>query len=147
MRKLSVYIEINGNSIYAGNIEGNDSSDACFTYADEYNSNYENPAISISLPLNKKTFNANQTRNFFEGLLPEGFTRKCVAEWIREAFEKEAEYIGLGRKIAMKKFDTMVNKFEKAMRLAQSELNEQGFYQVDNISNKILEKGGIKRFL
>ena len=427
MRKLSVYIEINGNSIYAGNIEGNDSSDACFTYADEYNSNYENPAISISLPLNKKTFNANQTRNFFEGLLPEGFTRKCVAEWMhadandylsllaglgneclgaikiienlenritpkyqllsqsevrelaregatesaqlvtkahlsltgasgkvglyfeekeqkwylplgeapsthivkqshvrlkkivaneqlclltarnlgiqipesfivntgslededilfatkrydrkvrdksrklnglyvpyrlhqedfaqalgisaihkyeknnerylkqlfdvlriysaepmadqlklwdicifnylvgntdnhiknlsllygedlksirlapaydiistivyencienmaisidgiydinqitREAFEKEAEYIGLGRKIAMKKFDTMVNKFEKAMRLAQSELNEQGFYQVDNISNKILEKGGIKRFL
>lgn len=26
MRKLSVYIEINGNSIYAGNIQGNDSS-------------------------------------------------------------------------------------------------------------------------
>lgn len=28
----------------------------------------------------------------------------------RESFEKEAEYIGLGKKAAMKKFDTMVNK-------------------------------------
>ena len=65
----------------------------------------------------------------------------------RESFEKEAEYIGLGKKIAMKRFDTMVNNFVKAMQLAQNELKEQGFYQVDDICNKIFEKGGIKRFL
>lgn len=65
----------------------------------------------------------------------------------RESFEKEAEYIGLGKKVAMKRFDTMVNKFVKAMKLAQNELKEQGFHQVDEICNKILEKGGIKRFL
>ena len=65
----------------------------------------------------------------------------------RESFEKEAEYIGLGKKVAMIRFDTMVNKFVKAMKLAQNELKEQGFHQVDEICNKILEKGGIKRFL
>ena len=65
----------------------------------------------------------------------------------RESFENEAEYIGLGRKVAMKRFDTMVNEFVKAMKLAQNELKEQGFYQVDDICKKILEKGGIRRFL
>ena len=53
MRNLSVYIEIRGNSIYVGDIIGNDSNDACFSYADTYRVNLENPAISISLPLNK----------------------------------------------------------------------------------------------
>lgn len=47
----------------------------------------------------------------------------------------------------MKRFDTMVNEFVKAMKLAQNELKEQGFYQVDDIYKKILEKGGIRRFL
>lgn len=41
----------------------------------------------------------------------------------------------------------MVNKFEKAMIMAKEELKEQGFYQVDDICQKILEKGGIKRYL
>ena len=65
----------------------------------------------------------------------------------RQSFEKEAEYIGFGKKAAMKRFDAMVNKFVKAMKLAQNELKEQGFYQADEICNKILEKGGIRRFI
>lgn len=79
-RNLSVQIEINGNNVYVGDITGNDSNDACFTYAEEYLADPESRAISLSLPLNRKTFDSRSTRNFFEGLLPEGFTRKCVAE-------------------------------------------------------------------
>ena len=82
MRRLSVFIEINGQSEYAGEIIGRDSSDAKFTYAESYLKNFEHRAISIGLPLEEKTFDAMRTRIFFEGLLPEGFTRRCVAEWM-----------------------------------------------------------------
>ena len=98
MRRLSVYIEIKGESVYVGEIVGKDSNDACFTYADVYLENSEHRAISIGLPLEEKTFNARRTRVFFEGLLPEGFTRRCVAEWMHM---DESDYmsilVGLGR--------------------------------------------------
>ena len=98
MRRLSVFIEINGLSKYVGDIIGTDSNDACFTYADAYLEDFEPRAISIGLPLEEKTFNAHRTRIFFEGLLPEGFTRRCVAEWMHM---DENDYVsilaGLGR--------------------------------------------------
>ena len=56
MRKLSVYIEINGESVYVGEIAGKDSSDASFSYDDTYLNNPEHRAISIGLPLEEKTF-------------------------------------------------------------------------------------------
>ena len=80
MRELSVFVEISGRSKYVGKIIGNDYRDACFRYEEEYLKNPESCAISIGLPLREKKFEAERTRVFFEGLLPEGFTRKCVAE-------------------------------------------------------------------
>lgn len=80
MRRLSVFVEIKGESVYVGEIVGKDSNDAFFTYADAYLENSEHRAISIGLPLEEKVFDARRTRIFFEGLLPEGFTRRCVAE-------------------------------------------------------------------
>ena len=80
VKRLSVYIEINGNSEYVGEITGTNSKDACFTYADIYLENPLHKPISIGLPLEEKTFSAQRTRIFFEGLLPEGFTRRCVAQ-------------------------------------------------------------------
>jgi len=98
MRKLSVFIEINGISEYVGEIVGTDSDDACFAYAESYLANSEHRAISIGLPLEEKKFNSKRTRIFFEGLLPEGFTRRCVAEWMHM---DENDYLsilaGLGR--------------------------------------------------
>lgn len=91
MRRLSVFIEINGISEYVGEIVGMDSNDARFTYAEAYLVNPEHRAISIGLPLEEKTFNAQRTRIFFEGLLPEGFTRRCVAEWMHM---DENDYMG-----------------------------------------------------
>lgn len=85
MRKLCVYIEINGNNVYVGDIIGNNSEDACFTYSESYLENHDSRAISIGLPLTDRTFDSILTRNYFEGLLPEGFTRRCVAEWMRIA--------------------------------------------------------------
>lgn len=83
MKNLSVEIEINGKSLYVGNISGNDYRDACFNYATEYLGLENARAISISLPLTNQIYNADVTRNFFEGLLPEGFMRRSVAKWMR----------------------------------------------------------------
>ena len=98
MRRLSVFIEMNGESVYVGEIVGKDSNDVCFTYAESYLENPEHRAISIGFPLEEKIFDAKRTRIFFEGLLPEGFTRRCVAEWMHI---DENDYVsilaGLGR--------------------------------------------------
>ena len=83
MRELKVYIEINGNQTYVGAITGNDYSEAVFFYDEGYLSKGEAAPVSISLPLQKEPFSPEQTRNYFESLLPEGFSRKAVADWIK----------------------------------------------------------------
>lgn len=81
MRKLVISIEINGTEHMVGTITGNDPMDACFAYDTEYIENIGKP-ISISLPIQEKMFTSVQTKNFFEGLLPEGFSRRAVATWM-----------------------------------------------------------------
>lgn len=127
MRRLSVFIEINGESIYVGEIVGNNSNDACFTYADAYLEKSEHHAISIGLPLEEKTFDAQRTRIFFEGLLPEGFTRRCVAEWMHM---DENDYVsilaGLGREClgAIK----IVDESDEAINPEYRELSAEEVY-------------------
>ncbi|MDY5663441.1 MAG: HipA domain-containing protein [Blautia sp.] len=65
----------------------------------------------------------------------------------RDSFVKEAENVGLGSKIAMKRFDTLVSKFEKAMEGAKKELAEKGFAEVEIIGKQIFNKGGIKNYI
>uniref|UniRef100_UPI004055E0C4 HipA domain-containing protein n=1 Tax=Agathobacter sp. TaxID=2021311 RepID=UPI004055E0C4 len=127
MRRLSVFIEINGESVYVGEIVGKDSNDACFTYAEAYLENPEHRAISIGLPLEVKTFDAKRTRIFFEGLLPEGFTRRCVAEWMHM---DENDYVsilaGLGREClgAIK----IVDESDEAINPEYRELSSEEVY-------------------
>ena len=52
MRRLSVYIEINGENIYVGEIAGKDFNDACFSYSDDYLKNPEH-RNSLKIILNE----------------------------------------------------------------------------------------------
>lgn len=81
MRKLQIYIEIEGMQTYVGSISGKTPQDAQFVYSDQYIA-AGHPAISISLPISTQPFSTKATKNFFEGLLPEGFARKSVANWL-----------------------------------------------------------------
>ena len=63
-----------------GTIEGDSEYSACFRYSDDYLAQDTAKAISISLPLTAEPYGPQQTRCFFEGLLPEGFLRRTVAE-------------------------------------------------------------------
>ena len=81
MKTLKISVEINGEQIPAGQITGNTPQTAVFEYDPEYIEAGFAP-ISISLPLQEEPFTAVETKNFFEGLLPEGFARRSVSEWL-----------------------------------------------------------------
>ena len=97
MKELHVSIEKNGELIPVGTITGETAANACFRYLDEYRDSGGAP-ISINLPLQEDAFTAEQTTSYFEGLLPEGFTRRTVAQWMHV---DEGDYLsilhGLGR--------------------------------------------------
>ena len=57
-------------------------------------------------------------------------------------FEKEAKKEGLGKNIAMKRFDSMSGKFLKAINEANEQLMDKGF-RTEQLKEKILSKGGI----
>ena len=93
---LKVQIEINGHFVQAGHIRGISFTDAVFSYDESYIASPSARAISLSLPLSKKSFDADTTKTFFDGLLPEGFTRQCVADSIHAASE---DYISIIREL------------------------------------------------
>ena len=90
MRTLKVSIEYNGAQRPVGTISGDDPADAEFCYDRDYLDSGK--PISVSLPLTEAPFSPSKTRSFFEGLLPEGFTRRSVAQWIRA---DEQDYLSI----------------------------------------------------
>ena len=93
---LKVQIEINGQFVQAGHITGSSFSDAVFSYDESFISSPSARPISLSLPLSKKDFDADATKTFFDGLLPEGFTRQCVADSIHASSD---DYISILREL------------------------------------------------
>ena len=98
MEKLIVSLERDGTLQPVGSIRGESPSDACFAYTEAYRNSPDAAPISLSLPLQEDAFTPTQTKNFFEGLLPEGFTRRTVAQWMHVAEEDYLSILhGLGR--------------------------------------------------
>lgn len=80
MKRLEVDIEIMGRRKEVGSISGDSEFTASFAYSPDYVRSGESMPISASLPLREEAFSPEQTRNFFEGLLPEGFIRRTIAK-------------------------------------------------------------------
>ena len=89
---LKVQIEINGQFLQAGHITGSSFRDAAFSYDESYIASPTARSISLSLPLSQKDFDTDATKTFFDGLLPEGFTRQCVADSIHASSD---DYISI----------------------------------------------------
>lgn len=133
MRKLQVYIEIEGKQTYVGLITGVSPQDAQFAYSDSYiAAGY--PSISISLPISREPFSAEATKNFFEGLLPEGFARKSVANWIHAS---EDDYLTI--------LSVLGAECLGALRITDN-ANDDGDYKPLSIDDvKALAKGGVSK--
>ncbi len=92
MSEKTVWLEVNGFSVLVGRICGDYASDASFSYAEEYLVSPGAVPVSVSLPLSDKEFSPDKTKTFFEGLLPEGFTRREVA---RQLHANEDDYLSI----------------------------------------------------
>lgn len=80
MIRYKVDIEIFGKFVNVGEISGNNHTDATFAYSEHYlNSNSAVP-ISLNLPFQAEKFCPEVTKNYFSGLLPEGFLRESIAQ-------------------------------------------------------------------
>lgn len=84
MKQVKVSIEICGEQIPVGIISGQNDRDYRFRYYDSYLHREGAVAISLQFPLREEPFGPGATEIFFDGLLPEGFTRRAVAEQIHE---------------------------------------------------------------
>lgn len=82
--KLKISIELNGIDRIVGSIKGSSVDDACFSYDEDYIHQSDSVSVSASLPLRSEPFSPEQTKNYFDGLLPEGYTRKTVAKWLHQ---------------------------------------------------------------
>ena len=80
MRELFVSREMNGRQREVGSITGDSEFSAEFRYSEDYLNAPDAMPISLSMPLRSEAYDTANTRNFFEGLLPEGFLRRTVAE-------------------------------------------------------------------
>ncbi len=76
---LYISIEIEGKSTLAGIIEKDADNAPVFRYAPEYLASETARPISVGFPLQTEAFSPNRTLSFFGGLLPEGFTRRAIA--------------------------------------------------------------------
>ena len=96
MKRLNVSIEVNGKQHHVGHITGTSYEDAQFSYSRDYLSMKDIVPISVHLPLQKEAFSAMETEAFFEGLLPEGFSRRAVANWAKT---DEKDYLHILQKL------------------------------------------------
>ena len=97
MNGYKVSIELNGCQKEVGVLEPC-SEGFCFRYDRSYIEDPLTSPISVSLPFQDEPFSSEQTGRFFEGLLPEGFIRRSVAQMMHV---DENDYMsilaGLGR--------------------------------------------------
>ena len=80
--RYEVSMERGGTQRFVGTLTGSGPDDTVFAYGLEYLQSEDAAPVSLSLPLQTESFSPAQTRNYFDSLLPEGFTRRAVAQWI-----------------------------------------------------------------
>lgn len=136
MRNLKVYLEFEGSFMHVGNIVGNSHVDACFQYSRKYLELPDCRPISISLPLSDEIYSAEKTRTFFEGLLPEGFSRKAVANWIKS---DENDYISI--------LSVLGRECIGAIKIVENEKNEEedGYEPLSSVQVRELAAEGTGR--
>ena len=92
MRTIRISLEKNGEMVSVGVIAGETPADAMFTYSETYLDDSGPIPICLALPLRQEPFSPQETMRYFDGLLPEGFTRRCVAGAVRA---DESDYLSI----------------------------------------------------
>ena len=83
MRRLKVWLQLEGRDLVCGTIEGRDYEDAVFAYTPAFLEREDACPLSISLPLQKESFSAARTRAWFSALLPDSYAAGTTANRLR----------------------------------------------------------------
>lgn len=68
----------------------------------------------------------------------------AIDEIGREHFSKAAKDVGLGERMAMRRFDDMCGRFRRALREATEGLVGSGYPKAGEMEERILQSGGVK---
>ena len=63
-----------------------------------------------------------------------------------DSFRMAAEQVGLGKRMAMKRFDEMRERFSPSLRQSAEELVAAGYSKASEIAKQILCSGGIAKY-
>jgi HipA-like protein len=77
---LTVRLQKSGVFQTVGSIDVVSENNGRFSYSDEWCRHLDNPPLSLSLPLKKRSFHSALMRPYFEGLLPEADARQAIAD-------------------------------------------------------------------
>ena len=116
MNRIEVSIEISGRQVYIGDLKLAPMYDIVSTTI------YESSVRSMAFSINGK---------------------KALDDIRIADFEKEAESIGLSKKIAANRLTYFLDNFESALRSSAAELMRDGYITAQQIQENILENGGI----
>ena len=144
MKKLSVYIEINGIRTYVGKITGDSVNSAVFTYSKDYLDRASAAAISLSLPLSERSFDPVRTRIFFDGLLPEGFMRRSVSAYMNLDPEDYLSLLGVLGKECLGAIQ-IINDEEDAVSIDDGLKDNEKIYDSSKPGYRLLSKEEVKR--
>lgn len=97
MRQLLVYLNDRRAGVLTEKLPGRDFS---FKYDEEYLTS-DSPAISVTLPKHRESFESNLLFPFFTNLLPEGANRKVICRSLKL---DENDFFGLLSAMAGKDF-------------------------------------------
>ena len=79
MRTAAVYY----NKVFAGTLTESDDRQYTFEYDDRYLSDSSQPAMSLTLPKSRTTYQASYLFPFFYNMLAEGVNRKLQSRQLR----------------------------------------------------------------
>ena len=70
-----------------------------------------------------------------------------IDEMTRDSFRQAAGEIGIGERMAMRRFDAMADRFQTALHESAEELAEEGYLKAKEIETRILRTAGMARLL
>jgi serine/threonine-protein kinase HipA len=64
----------------------------------------------------------------------------------KDSFRRAAKEVGLGERMAMRRFDNICNQFKSALHKSAEELSDAGYPMASEMEERILQSGGIYSF-
>ena len=140
MRDLSVRIEISGETVTVGNIHGENPDDACFSYAPDYLRRpiYDDTLRRVRLA---PAYDMISTVVYDESTWDMSFFiggEVSLNKINTICFERATVEAGIGKKLAIARYDKLRSEFKTALISAKDQLISEGFSGSERLCKRIM---------